>query len=314
MQIVEAYLMQVATHLAARDREDIVAELRSEIEAQIEERAGAQSGASADAVASEVLGGLGHPLKVASSYSDRQYLIGPEWYPLFLHSLKIVLCIVLAIQIAFVLATTLVAAAPWQGSIAGLLVGLLTTALWVTVIVTGVFAALEYSGEQFGWYQRWQPAQLTGAGLAPISRSDLVTNIVSEAVFLLWWNNVLSVPGNLPAAIEPFRLVLSSVWEPLYWPLNILVGACIVLHLLVLMRGFWHTASLCSEIVVNLALILIALGLLLQGDALVASAHTESGGWLSHAQTTARITLAVVMGFALWDVWLAWRRLGSWRG
>jgi uncharacterized membrane protein len=96
MHLVNAYLTEVEQHLPREQRSDIVGELRDDIMEQLhalEERAGRTADVDDERA---VLNRLGHPLKVASSYKSRRYLIGPALYPAYLKTLQTSLAIVLA--------------------------------------------------------------------------------------------------------------------------------------------------------------------------------------------------------------------------
>jgi len=98
MNLIERYVHEVGTHLPAKLRSDIEAELQSSILDILEEKR--RDGQTVtDATVLQVLKELGNPAKVAASYRPPDYLIGPELYPIFIKALKLGLFVVSAIAL-----------------------------------------------------------------------------------------------------------------------------------------------------------------------------------------------------------------------
>lgn len=89
--LIKRYLSQVGYYLPADEREDVQNELRSLIQDQLDDRYGAAP--NEEAVAT-VLKEFGSPYKVATSYTEHPYLIGPQLYPYFRVVLRYILLIV----------------------------------------------------------------------------------------------------------------------------------------------------------------------------------------------------------------------------
>jgi len=304
MRLVESYLNEVGRYLPGSDDNDILRELRASLEEQVYDAAGdATPGPQHEKT---VLNRLGHPMKVASGYRGQRYLIGPELFPIFIQTLKTVLVVVAVIQLALML--TGYVASGWTTSVKGLASGLFGTLLWATVVVLVVFAVTEYSGERLNWYDGWTADSLRPTRGASVKGSNLVTNLVSEGVFLLWWNDVLPFHDWIPGAIKTFDVALGSVWEPLFWPLNLLFGAWFVLHAWVLIRGLWQPATLYTELALGALGIAAGGWLLLHGPLLSVSGDVGADGELiAH-----RVMLTIIGGalvITAWDMLVAWRRL-----
>ena len=304
MSYVDSYLAQVGRHLSARQRDDILRELRSSIEDQITDLAGNREPGHNDEKA--VLRRLGHPLKVASGYSDPRYLIGPELFPFFLQTLKTVLLVVGLIQVAVVM--TAYVSTGYTTQLAHLFTGVFDTLLWASVITLVVFVSIEYSGDQLGWYDSWKPESLSLTDSAPINRSDLMTNLITEAVFLLWWNNVLILQRWLPGPNGDVTISLTAVWDVLYWPLNLLFGSWLVLHLAVLLRGLWRPIMLWLELALGCAGLAVSIWLLSHRPLM-----TVTGNAGDNAEVIVnRVVISVIVVCAVaivWDMWLASTRL-----
>ncbi len=316
MEIVDSYLIEIGQHLPEDSRQDILAELKVTLEEEIGDRA-AQAGVEPDVQhAQAVLQRFGHPLKVASEYRPVRYLIGPDLYPAFLHTLRVLL----TIAAVGVVVVSLVAAFAegWQVGVWSLIDVGVSLLFWILVVTTGVFVAIEYSGERLGWFESWQPRRLASGSLGIIDRGDVMTNLVTEGVFLLWWNNVLVLPNVINGDSGSFVFNLGQVWAAYFWPFNVLVGACFALHLYVLMKGVWQRPSLVLEIACNTALVAVLILLVTSPEIVVVANETagDQSEFLTNlVDRTLRISLLVISGFCVWDMWSAWRHFkgASWR-
>ncbi|GAB4182882.1 MAG: hypothetical protein Tsb002_04710 [Wenzhouxiangellaceae bacterium] len=307
MRLIESYLQQVGQHLPPAQRQDVIDELRDALHEQLQEQAETGDGNITLEHEKAVLQQMGHPLKVAGAYQQQQYLIGPGLFPYYRHTLWVLLVIVLGLQLAVALIAG--ASNDWTISIGQVIWHLIDVAVWVVAIVTLVFVTLDYSGEQLQWYKNWRPDRLLHNAVAPINRSDLITNLIGEGVFLLWWNDVLSFISRLPDEITTTPISLAPVWDRLFWPLNLILGALFALHLYALARGVWQRAGLYGEVVLNLATLII-IGILVTSDPLltgVVSDNWPQGGLI--LERSLRSALLVIGGFTIWDIVIAGRHL-----
>ncbi|MDX1436678.1 MAG: hypothetical protein R3335_07705, partial [Anaerolineales bacterium] len=107
MELIERYLYEVGRRLPGGQRKDILNELRSSLEDSLDARSEGEP-TEDDVVA--VLQEMGSPKEVAASYApEKQYLIGPNLYPIFKLVLGITFVAIigaqlLAIVVAFFLA------------------------------------------------------------------------------------------------------------------------------------------------------------------------------------------------------------------
>ena len=149
MELVESYLNEVGRFLPEEQRSDILSELQDAIVGEVE-----GSGESAGRLPNEedeklVLARFGHPLKVASRYQTQKYLIGPDLYPAFIHTLKVVFVVALVAQV--VVALIAAQTSDWQIGPGAMLAVVVEMVVWVAAIVVLVFIAIEYSGERLRW-------------------------------------------------------------------------------------------------------------------------------------------------------------------
>ena len=81
MELIDRYLHEVGRYLPKKNREDILAEIRSYLEDKLDERT---NGKPSEEDVVEFLKEEGSPQKMAASYApEGQYVIGPSLYPLF---------------------------------------------------------------------------------------------------------------------------------------------------------------------------------------------------------------------------------------
>ncbi len=302
MELIDSYLHEVSRHLPVDQRQDVTEDLRAVIEEEVYGSAG--DNPITDEHQAEVLARFGHPLKVAGQYAPRRALIGPELFPAFVQTLKVILTIALVAQ--FVVALGVALANDWQVGPFEFVFMTLETLLWVAAVVVGVFIAIEYSGEKLGWYERWQPQTLAKGNLGVADRGDVITNLITEGFFLLWWNDVIVLDRWFPALQD--TVSLGASWGPYFWCFNVVFGLCFVLHAYVLVIGLWRFRALVAEIVLNAAVAALGVTLAFESDLIqLGDAVTEvvSG----HIDNVVRMVILVIVGFTLWDVWLAFKTL-----
>ena len=303
MRLVESYLNEVARFLPENQRTLVLDELRDDILGEIEGRAETFDRSPSNEDEEVVLTRFGHPLKIAGRYQPQKYVIGPELYPAFIHTLKAMFGLVIFIQVIAALISAQTNG--WQIGPLELLFSMLDKMLWVGAIVVLVFVAIEYSEERLNWYKGWKPRHLATSSLGVINRGDVITNLFSEGFFLLWWNDVIRLPLSYEGAGDEFFIKLSPVWDGYSMALNLVFGTAFLLHFYVLIRGIWSRGTLLAEMASNIALIGIAIGLLSQGILIEFSAIDEAGLG-ENTQTVVKTSIGVVAAVCIWDLWLAW--------
>ncbi|MEL7448488.1 MAG: hypothetical protein AAFN78_04720 [Pseudomonadota bacterium] len=304
MRLIESYLDEVSRYLPAKQRGDIVSELRVSLEDQAQDLAGdAEPGPEHEKAA---INQMGHPLQVASGYQGQRYLIGPELFPSFIVTLKTVAIIVVLIQFALLLTSYVTVGN--TTSLLGLFKGLLEMVLWSTIWVVGVFVAIEFSGERLNWYKDWSADSLKPTAGSPVDNGQLITNLITEGAFLLWWNDVLVLQNWIPGGHEVFSLTLTETWTPLFWPLNVLVAAWFLLHAYVLYRGLWQRGTVIAEVV--LGGVFIAIGLWLISHAPLAEVAGSISEFSAAAANRVIVSvIVVIMALTAWDSYTVLRRL-----
>jgi hypothetical protein len=307
MQVLDRYLAAVARRLPKDQAGDITAELRDNLLSEIEEKEAGLGRKLKPRELDALLIGFGHPLAVAARYGQPRYLIGPELYPFWFATLRVVF----AIFAAIVVVGLVIAAASGQlqsRQVAQGLGQLWPTALMVFAIVTLVFAVLERA-----WKGKvklnWSPRQLPTPrrrGRKPI---EILSQMVADVVVILWWVGLIHFRDFTP--IPPFIQVhLAPVWATLFWPILAYNVAEFVFGAVELARPGWVRGNTGLSLAKGLGGCAIAAFLLQAGhwievDAPV-SAHALQSmrhGFDQGMQIGLIATLAVVAVKALWDGW-----------
>lgn len=197
MELIDRYVNEVGRRLPSAKREDICQELRSALDDALEDRSFGDPSES-DIVA--VLNEFGSPQAVANSYSGNRYLIGPELYPQFVTTLKIVVAVlaglvVLGSAVSLFSSTAGLEALPT--SLAGLLNSLIDSFITALGIVVLIFFLLErldlkidFSDKDFSDKEKtWDPLELPAIrDVDIVGRFDSIAGVVFPAIVLVLIN------------------------------------------------------------------------------------------------------------------------------
>ncbi len=258
MELIERYLHQVGKHLPGKNREDILAEIKSHLEDTLDERTGGKP-TDEDVVA--LLLETGSPQKIAASYAPQgQYLVGPTLYPLWR--------LVTGIAIAATLGAQLLA---WGISVwvengfvntAEMLGGLLNSVPMTIGWVVIVFMILQAKGVNPKLdAESWNPRTLPAIDNSKeVKRGESIAGIIFGCLFLA----MLTVMPQW-IGIYDGREFFSNPIIIQYLPwicLSLLIS--IGLDIYLLWRGHWNVASRAVQIGANIFSIVV-LTLLFQG-------------------------------------------------
>ncbi len=298
MQLIESYLFEVGRYLPDDQRDDILTELRSSLEEEVREASGTDN---PDREQIEtVLNKHGHPINVASSYKEPRYLIGPELYPAFIETLSTIFTVSIIIVASLQLLGWVTSG--WTTGLYGFISNIVRLSLWLLALTVIIFATLEYYGERVGWYDNWKASSLSLTAPTSFNRSDIMTNLFTEGVFLVWWNDVLQLQNWIPEMADRFVVNFSEVWAPLYWPVNILFGLWFVVHAYTLLNRRWTRPAVLGEIVLSVLGIALCLYLIVQPDLITFSGEIQEFDLL---ERSLRVSLVVIASIIGWDLWQA---------
>jgi hypothetical protein len=157
-EMIAAYVTEVGRRLPEKQRADIEREIRSMIEDTLEDESRTQGRPVDEELVVSVLKRLGSPEKLAASYAPPRYLVGPELYPSYVLSLKLVLGIVLLLSAIGLAVTAALGAGQGSGADApvallrGLGLGglnLINVGIQVFGMVTIIFAIIQWAAPGF---------------------------------------------------------------------------------------------------------------------------------------------------------------------
>jgi hypothetical protein len=242
MDLIERYLAAVRRNLPADKATDVTAELREDLFSRIEQREESLGRTLDKNELSTVIKDSGHPLVVASRYRQQQQLIGPETYPFFIFTLKLVLLIVGVIIIITAFAAMAFGGAdPWQ-AIARAVGQLAMYSLVNGGVVTLAFAILDRNGFAAKHIRAWKPETLPDVGEERRGQWEGPLEVALTIAFLLWWTGLVS-PEFRPGGSN-FRMEAAPIWQQLYLPILLLALARLVHNVIQWLRPRWKTVRL----------------------------------------------------------------------
>lgn len=232
--LFERYLQAVRKHLPWQRQDDIVAELRANLEAQREEREADLGRPLSEGEMIDWLKELGPPRLMAARYQPSRYLIGPAFFPLYWHILRIVF---IWVTVAYAIGTVARTFTEPHGPewIAQALLGypgvLFTAAAWLTI----AFAIVEFVSERypekcpqfFATSPNWSPTSLPPVEKEPALRgkprtlTTAIANFVVGFAVLVWlllvprYPFLILGPGAAYLHRSPFQVAPVVVW--FYW-------------------------------------------------------------------------------------------------
>ncbi len=214
MELMERYLYDIGRRLPAKQREDIVKELRSLLQDALDARCAGRAPTEEDVAA--VLRDFGSPTEVAARYAGERYLIGPRIFDLWWLVLRIVvlcmlggLLVALGVSLAFDTATLESALKRIADFFASAVTSVFTAFGYVTVIFFLIERARRDKGAKEKLEQKiWDPKDLPRVPVR-VDRVGPVGPVVAMVftLFAMWLFNLH------PELIMVFR----SLGEDVHW-------------------------------------------------------------------------------------------------
>jgi hypothetical protein len=238
VDLVKRYLDNVKSLLPRDRRDDIAEELADAIHSRLDERSAELGRALTPAEIEAVLRGFGHPVMVAARYGPQGRLIGPELYPLWVWSVKLLIFITVVSGVGRMVAALVQDPEPSRAflHVQQVWSHWLTGALATVGLATVIFALMERF--KFNPLDRWRLKDLPEPirfGPRPADPVGQWIALPFNLAFLLVWAGLPFAHDRLPEAWDPFHwldllgLSLAPVWGVL-WALA-LVSAAIELGL-----------------------------------------------------------------------------------
>lgn len=272
MTLLERYLDAVRRRLPQRERDDIVAELRDALSSQIDAESAERGRPLTEDEVAAILRRYGRPRTVAARYGARDSLIGPNLYPAYLFSLRILAWIFVPIAGLSVLLAAMtadnVAARVIEKAFLAVVMALVNLAI-VTMVFVWIDRRTRWE-ETDDWDPHSLPAPFAPPGSTP--RPEAVGGICLITFYLLLWTGVLPVGAWIGAANRwlsgtPLSYGFAPVWDAVNSLIIVLMLTSIARDVASLLQP--HRVMLRASVGVALhAGALVALVQLLRADAL----------------------------------------------
>jgi hypothetical protein len=267
MDLLERYLLAVGQHLSTR-RDDTLAELRANLLAKIEGREEELGRPLTEAEVAKVLEEHGRPVLVAAQYMPRQYLIGPELFPVYWLTLKrslplLVLAYVLAQSAALIFHGTGVydiwAAVADFPRVLFIFWAVMTLGYGIFEFAQGrYFAKIKIS-------KNWNPFDLPPLA-AQAKRPSWTSGLADLGVHILGIAWLLAVPYKPSLLLGPglgilhvMPVGLTPGWHILYWQIVALLVLMLPLKAarLYLRPGRWRDGLQIAEQVLGIGILVV---------------------------------------------------------
>jgi hypothetical protein len=273
MDLIDRYLAAIARRLPADKATDIVAEIQDDLLSRIEAREEALGRPLERREVSALIKEMGHPLIVAARYRPAQYLIGPDAFPFFVATLRIVAMFLVVALAVGAGANVIFGHVPLARAFAQSLTGLLSSAMLTFGTVVAIFYALERTGFPADHLRKWRPEELPETRDKQPGAWCSAFEVAVGLYAILWWCGVAPLP-LLYTNVKGLTLVPDPFWLTLWWPVLALMVARLVYNLVQWLRPR-------CKMVRGVLSVATAVG----GLALLAVIH-QAGHWISMRSTT----------------------------
>jgi hypothetical protein len=237
--LIPRYLSAVERRLPKEESKDIIAELKEAIASKVESKE-AQLGrpAETDDVAA-VLKEFGHPVVVASRYTGRDHLIGPQLYPWFWDAQRVGVGLVFVVGIIIAAVRALESDRTMSVIIQGI-GGAIEMAIWTFGVITVVFIVMERTRANIQIAKGWNPRTLPDDHIRkPKPLFDSVFALAFDAIFILWWVKVVELPNDVPGRNNSMELHFSEAWAQLHTPILVLALLVAAVHVADILHPAW---------------------------------------------------------------------------
>ena len=237
--LMDRYLATVERRLPKEQAKDIVAELREAIASKVEaQETKLGRPAEADDVAA-VLKDFGHPVVVASRYSGRDHLIGPQLYPWFWDAQRVGVGLIFVVGIIIAAVRALRSDRAMSVVIQGI-GGAIEMAIWMFGVITVVFIVMERTKADIRLAKGWNPRTLPEDHIRqPRPLFDSVFALAFDAIFILWWVKVVDFPNDVPGRGNSMELHFADAWAQLHTPILVLALLTAAVHISDILHPAW---------------------------------------------------------------------------
>jgi len=191
---LDRYIADVESYLPAKNRADIIEELRANLSEKLADQA-QDSGIELSAESEiELLSGFGHPLRIAAQYQGgSRSLVGPTLYPFYrmsvLVSLVISTCVMLSISLAEIFFRVDLGdvSSPWM---------FVNTYIYIIGVITAGYVLTERIMERHSYLDSWEPSAMDQPDNALASAWGALVACIAAVTWLVILN-LLSIEHSL---------------------------------------------------------------------------------------------------------------------
>ena len=258
MDLTERYLAAIRRALPAAKADDISAELADALASRRDEREEELGRPLTEEEVSALLKDFGHPLVIAARYRADQYLIGPEVFPFYLYTLKVVLAVGAALLVGLGAISAIFHDNHLVQAIGHTAGDLWSMFLFAVALVTLVFAVLERKGFAAEHLRRWTPEQLPEPLDRQQSQWESAFEVGFGIAFLLWWSGALPVGAIVGSG--GIRIEAAPIWDTFYVPILVIASVQLAANLMKWLRPDWRRTVGALTIATSLATLAVIAG------------------------------------------------------
>jgi hypothetical protein len=317
MDLIERYLGAVRWNLpvgnATMPADDIIAELRDVIASRIEEREERLDRALTRDEISKLLQEFGHPLVVAAGYGKQQWLIGPDIFPFYLFSLKVVLAISVLVLIVEGVANSIFSHHAFRALAQGF-DGAFWTLLSYAGLVTLIFAVLERTGWLSDHLARWKPEQLPDLSelrIKPKRFWERGFDVVGGTVLLLWWTGTIHFP-TVWSHHQGIQIDPAPIWMQNYWPILALIAGRLLLSVIELLQPRWRAVQAVMGVALAIAGVVLLAAIYKAGEWVVITSTGMDAGQVADIARSLHLSLRIAI-VVVGVIWVMQALGGLWR-
>jgi hypothetical protein len=300
--LMDRYLAAVERRLPKEQSKDIVAELREAISAKVEAKEEALGRPAGAEDVAAILKEFGHPVVVASRYSGRDYLIGPNLYPWFWDAQRVGVGLVFAL----VMVITAVKALKSERAMAmviGGVGGAIEAAIWMFGVITVVFIVMERTKADVRIARGWNPKALPQDHIRkPKALFDTLFALAFDAIFILWWIKVVDFPNDVPGRGNSMEMHFAEGWAQMHTPILVLALLTAAVHVSDIIHPAWSRLRSAMSILGHLGGLAVLWVLIRSGPLVSVTAAAEE----SQRALELAGSINAVFGYSLAIVGLFW--------
>ncbi len=320
MDMLDRYLQAVKFLLPRKQQDDIVRELSENLIARMEDREEELGRPLDEADQAAILREHGHPMLVAGRYRERQHLIGPTFFPLYVFALKMGLGVALLVTTVLAVVTAALHGDPFRRLLEAMLAypgrGLMVFA-WTTV----GFALLDFASMQVRFVGDWDPRKLPKvvSEEQQIPRLKTLFELSFMLVYVVW---LLLLPRSPWLILGPVAALVQygPVWRVVYVPMVLMALTMAALSMIDFVRPYRTSFRELMRVAINVGSLIVFVFLAQAGDLFLPRAAAAAPEGIELARVVDivnagfRIGMAVAAVITLFEIWRGVRRARRWNG